>query len=917
MKRFLSALLASALVAALGAAPASAAFNLKDLAATFVESDGGPATQAGSHPFAQEISLGFETKPDPELGYEVPDGSPQDLTIAAPPGLAGNPTATSRCTTLEFLVHNCPVSSQVGVNQVTFGGPDTTAGVAIYNLTPPPGVAGKLGFTVVAVSVTAEIGLNPNPPYNLIGSLTNISQAVPFYSATATLWGNPADPAHDPDRESCVGNCSAGLPNVPFLTTPRACEGPLPTIFETTPWGDPGTLVREEVKTPGFAGCTKLGFAPEVASQTTSKAASSPTGLDFDLEIDDEGIGNPDGIADSDIKKAVVTLPEGMTANPSAAEGLATCSPAAFEAEALETEPGEGCPEASKIGTLEAETPLLKGEVLKGQVFIASQNDNPFNSLLALYMVIRDRDLGILVKLAGKVEPDPETGQLTTTFGDPGHELPQAPVSRFHFHFREGGRSPLIAPPLCGTYRTRAEFTPWANPSKPLVATPSFEITNGVNGGPCPPGGTPPFDPGFSAGSLTNDAGSYSPFTMRLTRRDGDQDLTRFSAKLPPGMVAKLAGVSQCSAAAIAAAKANTGRQEKAAPSCPASSEIGDVLGGAGVGAQLTYVPGKIYLAGPLNGAPLSVVAIVPAVAGPFDVGTVVTQQAIVIDPRSAEVRVDGSRSDPIPHILAGIPLAVRDIRVHVDRPQFTLNPTSCAPSQTLVELWGGGLDAFSSADDSPVTRSARFQAANCASLGFKPRLSLALKGGTHRGDNPALRGVFKPRPGDANLESLVLRLPRSAFLDQGHIRTICTRVQFAAEACPPGAIYGHARAFTPLLDDPLEGPVILRSSNHNLPDVVADLHGLVDVEAVGRVDSERGGIRVTFADVPDAPIAKVVVDMLGGKKGLVVNSQNLCAGQNRANTRMSGHNGKRHNANPVVVASGCAKGGKARRGRR
>ncbi len=910
MKRSLLIVALTALLAGVLASPAAAAFDFEGLEASFTEEDGGPTSQAGAHPFAFTTTLGFETKPEPALGFEVPDGSAKDLIITAPPGLAGNPTATPRCTTLEFLKEDCPFGSQIGTTEITFSEPGNTDSPAVFNLTPPPGVAAKLGFFVEdAVPVTIEAGVNPNPPYNIVAKIENVSQALPFYSATTIIWGNPSDPAHNPDRNGCAGECATSLPQVPFLTVPRACEGPLATIFEANPWEAPETLVKDEVLTPGFANCAKLGFAPEIAAQPTSKAASAPTGLDFDLEIDNEGILNPSGIADSDIKKAVVTLPEGVTANPSLAEGLATCSPAAYAAEAIGSDPGEDCPDASKIGTVETETPLLKDEVLKGEVFIASQDDNPFNSLLALYMVIKDPELGILVKLAGKVEPDPETGQLTTTFGEPGHEVPQFPVSSFHFHFREGGRSPLITPNACGTYETKAVFTPWANPAKPFTATASFQITQGVGGGPCPGAGAPPFDPGLQAGSLSGDAGAHSPFYMRLTRRDGDQDLTRFAAKLPPGVVAKLAGVSQCPAAAIAAAKAKSGRAELAEPSCPASSLIGRALGGAGVGAQLTYVPGKIYFAGPYNGAPLSVVAIVPAVAGPFDVGAIVTQQALRIDPRTAEVLADGAASDPIPHILAGIPLRVRDIRVYVDRPQFTLNPTSCEPFQTLASIWGGGLDVFSPADDSPVSRSARFQASNCAALGFKPRLSLRLKGGTSRGAHPALRGTFAPRPGDANLQEMVLRLPRSAFLDQAHIRTICTRVQFAADNCPAGAVYGQAKAFTPLLEQPLEGPVILRSSDHNLPDFVADLHGLVDVEAVARVDSKRGGIRVTFEDTPDAPISKVIVDMQGGQKGLVINSTNLCAAKRRANARMGAHNGRRHTANPIVRASGCGKG--------
>ncbi len=854
MKRSLLALIASVLGAAALAAPADAAFELKDLEVAF-EADGSPVVQAGSHPDAFVTSFAFATKEDEELDlpFEVPDGSPRDLTITAVPGLAGNPTATPRCTTLQFaagLGGECSSATQVGLTRVTFESPVTSTVAPVYNLTPPPGVAAKIGFYVSVVPVTVEAGVNPDPPYNIVASLKNIPQVLPVYGSRTEIFGKPGGPS-DP----------------PFLTVPRACEGSLPTLFSARSWEEPGILETGEALTPGFGFCSKLLLAPEFDAQATSKAASSPTGIDIDLEIDDEGYEDPDVTADSDIKKAVVTLPEGMTANPSLAEGLATCSPAAYEGEAIGAGAGVGCPEASKVGTVEAETPLLEDEVLKGELFIASQNDNPFNSLLALYMVVKDRDLGIIVKLAGRVEPDPETGQLTTTFGEPGHELPQFPLSRVHVHLREGGRSPLIAPPLCGTYETKALFTPWANPDNPVEVSSSFEITNGVGGAPCPPGGTPPFEPGFEAGSINNAAGQHSPFYMRLTRRDGDQDLTRFSARLPPGVVAKLAGVSRCSDAQIAEAKASSGRDELASPSCPVSSEIGDVLGGAGAGAQLTYVPGKIYMAGPYKGAPLSVVAIVPAVAGPFDVGTVVTQQALRIDPRTAEVRADGASSDPLPHILAGIPLAVRDVRVHVDRPNFTLNPTSCDPFQTEAELWGGGLDAFSTADDFPVLRTARFRAANCAALGFKPQLSLTLKGGTKRGDHPALRGVFTPRAGDANLEGMILRLPRSAFLDQAHIRTICTRVQFAADACPEGAIYGHARAITPLLDEPLEGPVYLRSSDHNLPDFVADLRGLVDVEAVARIDSKRGGIRATFEDTPDAPLTKVVVNMQGGKR--------------------------------------------------
>jgi hypothetical protein len=328
------------------------------------------------------------------------------------------------------------------------------------------------------------------------------------------------------------------------------------------------------------------------------------------------------------------------------------------------------------------------------------------------------------------------------------------------------------------------------------------------------------------------------------------------------------------------------------------------VLTGSGVGSELTYVEGKLYLSGPFNGAPLSVIAVVPALAGPFDIGTVVTQVALQVNPRTGQARVDGSRSDPIPTILSGIPVRARDIRVLVDRPNFTLNPTNCNPLSIGAEIWG----------NSPAYVSDRFQAANCASLGFKPRLTLRLKGGTKRGGHPALRGIFEPRSGDANLSALALRLPHSAFLDQSHIRTICTRVQFAARQCPPGAIYGHATAFTPLLSEPLQGAVYLRSSDHPLPDLVADLRGLVDVEAVARIDSVNGGLRASFEDLPDAPLTKVVVDMQGGKTGLIVNSRNLCASTSRAQAHFSGQSGRRYSAKPLVRVACSSKSNRHQR---
>jgi hypothetical protein len=931
--RLFTSVLLGAALAGLIAAPASLGFGLKDFALKIVDSEGSPSMQAGSHPFALTGSFDVQTEDNPQLG-EIPVGQLRDLTTVAPPGLTASPFATPRCKSVDFVtvVHvesiaapNCPNSTVVGhvrAGLTLSNGAPVVIDTALYNLEPAPGEAAKLGFRFYeAGPVTFDLGIEDTPPYRGIVTLSNVTQTLRALGGSLTVWGNPSDPVHDEERGSCglfleinnfplssSGSCPTSNPNKPFITLPRSCQGPLQTTFLARSWTE--EVFEGTATTPETEGCAKLGFAPKISSKPTTDQAESPTGLDFGLDVADEGLTSPTGIANSDLKKAVVTLPEGMTINPSQAEGLAACSEADFAREKAESAFGEGCPAASKIGTTEVETPLLEGQILKGSLFVAKPFENPFHSLIALYMTIKDPELGLGFKLAGKVEPDPLTGQIVATFDD----LPQQPFSHFRLHFREGGRSPLITPALCGQYETKALFTPWANPSAPLATNASFSIDGGVGGEPCS-NGSQPFEPGFAAGTLNNDAGSYSPFLTRITRRDGDQDLTKFSAELPLGLTAKLAGVDRCPDAQIALAKTKTGLAELASPSCPSNSQIGVLQAGAGVGSQLTYVSGKVYLAGPYNGAPLSVVEIVPAVAGPFDVGDVVVRQALQVNPKTAEVRVDGDRSDPIPHILAGIPLRVRDVQVSVNRSGFTLNPTSCEPSQIAAQLWGGGADPFSSLDDSPVTRTAPFQAANCAALAFKPNLSLRLKGGTKRGDFPKLHLVYRPRRGDANLQRLSLRFPRSEFIEQGHFRTICTRVQFAAGAgfgaqCPAGSVYGHARVFTPLLDQPFEGPVYLRSSNHNLPDVVLALHGppslALQVEVPARIDSIRGGLRAITEETPDVPVSEAIVDMQGGQKGLFVNSTDLCAGKHRAEVRLSAHNGRLANSHPLVRASGC-----------
>jgi hypothetical protein len=939
MKRATSILAAALLILVLGAPQARAeSFGLEYFDVTFTNGDGTLATEAGTHPYAMTISL------QARLGEDgVPVDWLRDLIVKQIPGLVGDATAYPRCTTIEFLQVNqgqndCPLETTVGLNAVSTN-PGLWTQTPVFNLVPPAGVLVRLGFRVAGTeNIVIDVGLTQDPPYRAVGGSRNTPQLARVLANKLQLWGDPASSAHDELRGICGGRIEDGLsPNVedyefaskngalcptqprpkPFLTLPTNCSEPLASTYDALSWSgatESGFAVtHDEVGNPkSFNSCAKLPFHPSITGQPTTKAAGSPTGLDFSLDIEDEGLVSISGRAHSQIRKVIATLPEGMTANPSVAAGLETCSEGDLARETLDSEPGQGCPEASKIGTIETESPLVD-QPLRGALYQATPFANlADDSFLAFYIVLKNSELGVVVKQIVKVFADSRTGQLVSV----SDELPQLPFEHFNLHFREGGRSPLVSPPTCGVHEVKAELTPWSG-TAPVISASTFTIISGPNEGACPAGGRLPFEPGFQAGSENNSAGRFSPFAMRITRRDGDQDLTRFDATLPPGVVAKLASVTQCSDVQIASAKDRSGLSELANPSCPMSSEIGTVKAGAGVGSQLTYATGAVYLAGPFGGEPISAVGIVPAVAGPFDIGTVVTRQALHIDPTTARVSVDGAKSDPIPHILQGIPLVIRDIQVRIDRSSFTLNPTSCDPFAVKASIWGGGSDLFSTADDSPVARESRYQASDCAALGFKPRLAMRLRGGTARGDFPRFHFVYRPRSGDANVEDLALRFPRSEFIEQGHFRTICTRAQFVAgaghgSACPQGAIYGQVKVVTPILSEPLTGPVFLRSSNHSLPDVVLALHGPkslpIQLEVSTRIDSVKGGLRAIAQAIPDAPVTEAVLNMQGGQKGLFVNSTNLCRAKHRARIFLAGHNGKRITSRPVLAVR-CRKG--------
>jgi hypothetical protein len=609
------------------------------------------------------------------------------------------------------------------------------------------------------------------------------------------------------------------------------------------------------------------------------------------------------GLATSHLRDARVTLPAGLAVNPASANGLDGCSPS--EA-GLTTPLGQipvhfngkpaNCPDASRIGDVEVDTPLID-DPLVGSVFLADPYDNPFKSFLSLYIAVNDPKTGIVATLAGEVKADPVTGQLTARFP----ENPQLPFEHFFLHFKQGPHAPLRTPAVCGTYETEAELVPYSDPDSSVINKDTWQITQAPSGSCASDQASLPNSPSLDAGTVSPSAGSFSPFVMHLRRDDGSQNFKAVNVSPPPGLVAKLAGVGRCSEADLAAAASKSGKEEQASPSCPASSRLGEVIAGAGAGPSPYYAKGVAYLTGPYKGAPLGLAIITPATAGPFDLGTIVVRTALKVDPVTARIT---AISDDIPQILNGIPLDVRTVDIAIDRDRFTQTGTSCDPSSVDGQL--------TSTLGSVASIQSRFQLAECSSLGFKPKLRLNLKGGTTRGKHPALTAILTPRAGDANIAAVSVALPRSEFLDQGHIGTVCTRVQFAADQCPAASIYGKATVTTPLFDFPLTGNVYLRSSNNELPDLVPDLRGPasmpVKVEAAGRTDSIRGGIRNTFDYVPDAPFTKLVMELRGGKKGLLQNSRNICSDDFRATVQYTAHSGKAREGHPELVNSKCAK---------
>lgn len=898
--------------------PTWLSFDIVEFDSLIVDQSDNPYTQAGGHPYTISAPIEFtstigEKETGEAQGAPLPSGNMKDIHADLPLGLVGNPSVALRCTELQLTAKPpaCPSDSQVGmVDILSADGSNALFNLPVYNMIPPAGKPAEFGFTAEGLTVVHVVPkVRSNGDYGITVSADDIvSQAIPIVGNRLTFWGVPADPSHDSQRRGpgCNG-CASGLPEKAFLSMPTSCAGPITTTLFADSWQNPGAFVTAAAQNQGIDGCNALDFSPSLEARPTTTAADSPSGLDVDLHIPQND--DPLGTAEAHLRDTEITLPEGLVLNPSSANGLAGCSPEQVD---LHGGGATNCPDASKVGTVEVDTPLVD-HPLPGSVYVATPHDNPFDSLVAIYIVVDDGPSGTVIKLAGEVELDPQTGRLSTTVTD----APQLPFEDFKLHFKSGPGAPLRTPALCDTYATTSSLTPWSAPDSGPPATPSdsYTINQGPNGTACAGSeAARPNTPSLDAGSVSPIARAFSPVVVNLRRDDGTQQFSAVTLSPPPGLLGKLAGIPYCSDAALGAAAASSGKEEQANSSCPAASQVGTVTAAAGAGPAPYHAPGKAYLTGPYKGAPYGLAIVTPAVAGPFDLGTIVVRVALRVDPITTRIT---AVSDPIPTILEGIPLDVRSVQVRLDRPDFTLNGTSCDPSSftgTLLSTLGQ-----SAAIASP------FQLGECSSLGFKPKLSLRLTGGTRRSDYPALRATLTLPGGSANIAKASVSLPHSEFLAQEHIGTVCTRVQYAAgngggAECPARSIYGRAKAFTPLLDYPLEGPVYLRANGgeRELPDLVASLGGQIQVDVVGFVgaDKRTGGLRTVFAGIPDAPVSKFVLEMRGGKKGLLVNSRNICATVSRATALFDGQNGKVADLRPALKPK-CGKGGKAKKQKR
>jgi hypothetical protein len=892
------------------------------------EDEGGaPDTQAGSHPFQLTTDLALN-----QAGNGYPVALSKDLDFKVPPGLIGNPTVLPQCTLKQFLsivneVNECSPQTAIGLASVTINSPtlgnQATFVEPLFNLEPAVGEPARFGFYVLVIGgstpVILDTSVRTGGDYGVTVSVNNIVQTAAFVSSQVTFWGVPGDSRHDNLRGwSCLeqsrgqelkdGACTPSEAHhpPPFLSLPTACTGPLQSTLETDSWEREGVFnALASAPMPALDGCNRLPFTPSVKVTPDGQAGSTPTGLTVDEHVSQLSTLATEGLAESDVKGLSVTLPAGVALNPAGADGLQACS---LEQIALQSDSAPGCPEAAKVGTVTIKTPLLPN-ALEGAAYLATQDANPFGSLVSLYIYAEDPISGVRVKAAGEVLEDPVTGQLTAHFeGDPVFEndpryakvpaaqfLPELVFEDVELHFFGGDRAPLTTPARCGSYKTTGTFTPWSgNPT--AESSSEFQVLSGPNGSPCQ--NPLPFAPSLTAGTTSIQAGGFSPFTMTMSRPDGSQNLNSIQLKMPPGLLGTLSSVKLC------------GEPQADEGTCGPESLIGHTTVSVGVGGDpYTVTGGEVFITGPYKGAPYGLSIVNPAKAGPFDLGKVVVRAKIEIDQSTAALTITTDETGPykIPTIIQGIPLEIQHVNVSIDRPNFTFNPTNCSPLAITGSLTSS--EGASSALQVP------FQATNCAVLAFKPKLTASTSGKTSRvnGASLTVKLGYPAGPYDANIARVKVELPKRLPSRLTTLQKACTAAVFEANPadCPAASVIGHATATTPVLPVPLTGPAIFVShGGEAFPSLIVVLQGYgATVHLVGSTFISKQGITSsTFKTVPDVPVGTFELTLPEGPYSALAANGNLCNGKLAMPTEFVGQNGALIKTSTKIAVAGCAK---------
>ncbi len=916
-------------------------FGVEKFEQVALNEDGSPDTQAGSHPF--EYITTVEVNKEHVRELELASGAlVKDLRFNLPAGLVGNPTVIPQCTTEQFYleppfpqlkffgISKCTDDAVVGVAVVELRGGKFD--VPLFNLVPASGEPARFGFKVLGVAVFLDTAVRSGGDYGVVVSASNISNILPFDGAQVTFWGVPSDPRHGQSRgfrclsdgalggrwleeveeAKFLGPCpvatSGAKPGPPFLTLPTSCTGPLRAFVEADSWGmskeigpheRPGEYQtteytwQDEHGQLGLDGCNHLPFEPSIDVTPDGPNASSPTGLSVREHVPQEDTVAPTGLAESTVKNTTVALPVGVQVSPAGGDGLLACSEQQVgfggpnPRGGLEFSDDLGsCPEASKVGTVRITTPLLPNP-LTGAAYLASQNANPFGSLVALYIIVHDPVSGVLVKAAGEVKPDPVTGQLVTTFKN----TPQLPYENLELHFFGSARAPLTTPPLCGTYTTTSSIEGWSG-NAPSEPSSSFQITAGPGGGPC--SDPQPFAPGFAAGSTNLQAAAFTPFTLTMTRPDADQTLSGVELYMPPGLLGTLSTVKLC------------GEPQAAQGTCGPESLIGETTVAAGLGdSPYTVRGGKVYITTGYKTGAYGLSIVNPAKAGPFDLGTVVVRASVNVEPHTAALTI---KSDPLPTILDGIPLQIQHVNVSINRDKFTFNPTNCNRMRIGATL--------SSTHGATAPVSTSFQVTNCATLGFKPNFAVSTSGKTSR-ENGASLYVKLTYPNahqgsEADIAAVKVELPRALPSRLKTLQKACLARVFETNPadCPAVSMVGRARATTPIVPVALEGPAYFVShGGESFPSLILVLQGYgTTVDIVGSTFINKAGITSsTFSTIPDVPVGMFELTLPQGPFSALAANGNLCKSTLIMPTLFESQNGIKINQSTRIHATGCA----------